>query len=90
MKRASWPVVPFQALVQDFFEKHLVVERHLSRHTVLAYRDALKLLLRYAADDSAAAPISSTTPCSMSRSFSRSSTRSKPSATVVRALVTTG
>ncbi len=50
MKRASWPVVPFQTLVQDFFEKHLVVERHASRHTVLAYRDALKLFLRHAAD----------------------------------------
>lgn len=39
-----------QALVQDFFEKHLTIERHASHHTVLAYRDSLKLLLRYAAE----------------------------------------
>jgi integrase/recombinase XerD len=39
-----------QALVQDFFEKHLTIERHASRHTVLAYRDSLKLFLRYAAE----------------------------------------
>jgi site-specific recombinase XerD len=39
-----------QTLVQDFFEKHLIIERHASRHTVLAYRDSLKLFLRYAAE----------------------------------------
>jgi integrase/recombinase XerD len=39
-----------QALVRDFFEKHLTVERHASRHTVLAYRDSLKLFLRHAAE----------------------------------------
>jgi integrase/recombinase XerD len=39
-----------QTLVQDFFEKHLAIERHASRHTVLAYRDSLKLFLRHAAD----------------------------------------
>src|SRR6185436_4865500 len=39
-----------QALVQDFFEKHLAIERHASRHTVLAYRDSLKLFLRHAAE----------------------------------------
>src|SRR3954454_400352 len=39
-----------QALVQDFFEKHLTIERHASRHTVLAYRDSLKLFLQYAAE----------------------------------------
>lgn len=49
MKRASRPLVSFQTLVQDFFETHLTVERRLSRHTVLAYRDALKLFLRHAA-----------------------------------------
>lgn len=37
-----------QALVQGFFEQHLSVERNASRHTVLAYRDALMLFLRYA------------------------------------------
>jgi site-specific recombinase XerD len=42
------PVGPtLQALVQDFFVQHLTVERNASRHTVLAYRDALKLFLRY-------------------------------------------
>ncbi len=43
-------IVSLQALVQDFFEKHLTVERHASRHTVLAYRDALKLFLSHAAE----------------------------------------
>ena len=43
-------LVSLQALVQDFFEKHLTVERHASRHTVLAYRDSLKLFLRHAAE----------------------------------------
>jgi site-specific recombinase XerD len=39
-----------QALVQDFFEQHLVIERNVSPNTVLAYRDALKLFLRHASD----------------------------------------
>jgi site-specific recombinase XerD len=43
-------LVALQELVQDFFEKHLTVERHASRHTILAYRDSLKLFLCYAAD----------------------------------------
>jgi site-specific recombinase XerD len=43
-------LVTLQALVQDFFEKHLTVERHASRHTVLAYRDSLKLFLGHAAE----------------------------------------
>jgi integrase/recombinase XerD len=37
------------ALVHDFFERHLAVERNASRHTIAAYRDALKLFLRWAA-----------------------------------------
>ena len=49
MKRAKPPIVSFPTLVQDFFETHLAVERRVSRHTVLAYRDALKLFLRHAA-----------------------------------------
>jgi site-specific recombinase XerD len=36
------------SLVQAFFEKHLVVERNVSRNTILAYRDALKLFLAHA------------------------------------------
>lgn len=43
-------LVSLQTLVQDFFEKHLTVERHASRHTVLAYRDALKLFLHHTAE----------------------------------------
>jgi site-specific recombinase XerD len=37
------------ALVRDFFERHLAVERNAGRHTIAAYRDALKLFLRWAA-----------------------------------------
>ncbi len=36
--------------VTDFFRRHLGAERNVSRHTMLAYRDALKLFLRFAAD----------------------------------------
>jgi site-specific recombinase XerD len=36
--------------VTDFFRRHLGAERNVSRHTTLAYRDALKLFLRFAAD----------------------------------------
>jgi integrase/recombinase XerD len=43
------PLVTLAALVQDFFEQHLTVERQAARNTVLAYRDALKLFLRFAA-----------------------------------------
>jgi site-specific recombinase XerD len=42
-------LVSLQALVQRFFEEHLTVERHASRHTVLAYRDSLKLFLGHVA-----------------------------------------
>lgn len=42
------PAASLQALVQDFFEKHLPTERNASRNTVLAYRDALKLFFRFA------------------------------------------
>ena len=48
MKRLESASVSFQQLVQDFFEKHLTIERNVSRNTVLSYRDALKLFLRYA------------------------------------------
>jgi integrase/recombinase XerD len=37
------------ALVHDFFERYLAVERNAGRHTIAAYRDALKLFLRWAA-----------------------------------------
>ena len=35
--------------VTGFFRSHLTAERNLSQHTTHAYRDALKLLLRFAA-----------------------------------------
>jgi integrase/recombinase XerC len=34
--------------IRSFFEQHLVSQRGLSGHTVLAYRDAMKLLLEFA------------------------------------------
>ena len=35
-------------LIRNFFEQYLVAQRGLSSHTVLAYRDAWKLLLQFA------------------------------------------
>jgi len=37
-------------LITSFFRSHLAAERNLSQHTTHAYRDALKLFLRFAAD----------------------------------------
>lgn len=37
-----------QAFVQNFFCQHLTCERNASPHTVIAYRDAIKLFLGYA------------------------------------------
>jgi len=37
-------------LVTDFFIKHLAAERNVSRNTVVAYRDGLKLFLRFASE----------------------------------------
>ena len=37
-----------QSLVQDFFVQHLAIERNASAHTIIAYRDAMKLFLRHA------------------------------------------
>jgi len=39
----------FSTLLTDFFVSHLASVRNVSRHTVLAYRDAFKMLLRFAA-----------------------------------------
>lgn len=36
--------------IRKFFEQHLVAERGLSAHTVLAYRDTMKLFLKFAAE----------------------------------------
>jgi integrase/recombinase XerD len=48
-------LVSLPLLVQDFFEAHLTVERHAARHTVLSYRDGLKLFLRHAAEQAGCA-----------------------------------
>ena len=37
-----------QAMVRDFFTRHLVIERNASSNTVIAYRDAIKLFLHHA------------------------------------------
>jgi integrase/recombinase XerD len=37
-------------LVTAFFVRHLAAERNVSQHTISAYRDTLKLLLRFARD----------------------------------------
>ena len=50
MKSPTPATVSLQKLVQDFFEKHLTTQRNASRNTVLAYRDALRLFLRHAAE----------------------------------------
>lgn len=49
MKPQQPATLSFQRLVQDFFEKHLAIERNACRNTVLAYRDTLKLFLLHAA-----------------------------------------
>lgn len=48
MKTSTTLSPSLQALVQDFFEKHLTLERHASPNTIVSYRDGLKLFLRYA------------------------------------------
>ena len=37
-------------LITTFFVTHLAAERNVSRNTEVAYRDALKLFLRFASD----------------------------------------
>lgn len=44
------PIVSLQCHIQNFFEKHLTLERNASRNTILAYRDSLKLFVRHAAE----------------------------------------
>lgn len=41
-------MISFSTLITDFFMAHLGKERNASRHTVTAYRDALKILLSFA------------------------------------------
>jgi site-specific recombinase XerD len=45
---AAVDTLPF--LIQQFFLQYLPVERNLSPNTILSYRDALKLLLRFISD----------------------------------------
>lgn len=42
------PLVDLASAIRRFFEQHLISQRGLSGHTVLAYRDAMKLLLAFA------------------------------------------
>jgi hypothetical protein len=43
------PATPrFPALLQEFFQRHLLSERDASAHTIASYRDTFQLLLRYA------------------------------------------
>jgi integrase/recombinase XerD len=44
------PAPELSGLVTGFFRTHLAAERNASQHTILAYRDAMKLLLRFAAE----------------------------------------
>lgn len=37
----------FSILLQRFFTEHLAAQRNLSRHTIAAYRDSFRLLLRF-------------------------------------------
>jgi site-specific recombinase XerD len=47
---------PLSGLIQSFFQEHLLVERNVSPNTVLAYRDSVKLFLRYASGVNACSP----------------------------------
>jgi site-specific recombinase XerD len=47
-------------LIQDFFSRYLPLERNLSHNSVLSYRDAFKLLLRFIGDSEKRSPESLT------------------------------
>ena len=67
--------------VQAFFTERLVQERNASPHTIAAYRDTIKLLLRFAADAVAGGnPRCSTSPISTPTRSPRSSITSRPTA----------
>jgi site-specific recombinase XerD len=46
----------FPALLQAFFTERLLEQRRASAHTVLAYRNTFRLLLRFAAERLGRAP----------------------------------
>src|SRR4051812_36199639 len=48
-RRPSMKTRDLSSFVTGFFRSHLTAERNLSPHTMHAYRDALKLFLRFAA-----------------------------------------
>jgi integrase/recombinase XerD len=47
MERKAMTKANLAVSIRGFFEQHLVSQRGLSGHTVLAYRDAMKLLLEF-------------------------------------------
>jgi site-specific recombinase XerD len=52
------PAPDLSGFVTGFFRTHLAAERNVSHHTTLAYRDAMKLFLRFAAEWHKRAPVS--------------------------------
>lgn len=50
------PTKTLPALIQDFFQEHLPVDRNASPNTIATYRDAMKLFLRYASSDRGCSP----------------------------------
>ena len=46
----------FPALVQRFFTERLLQQRHASPHTIASYRDAFRLLLRFASEQRGTSP----------------------------------
>ena len=46
----------FTALVQDFFQRYLPIERNLRRNTLLSYRDGIKLFLRFLSESEGCSP----------------------------------
>ena len=65
-------------LVTAFFVRHLAVEHNASPHTTKAYRGALKLLLRFAAD-ACHRPVVNTCPLEMAMRHHASYRRTRPS-----------
>jgi integrase/recombinase XerD len=51
----------FPALLEHFFTERLLLQRQASPHTIAAYRDTFRLLLRFAATELGAAPSALTT-----------------------------
>lgn len=48
MSRANRAIATFPALLERFFTDHLMQQRRVSSHTITAYRDSFRLLLRFA------------------------------------------